>query len=1217
MIRKYIEKELSIIDEDTFQSLMDHFIAYDKNIEFKGSPGSVVAKVGTSKGTPDSYFLDKNKKYIFAEYTTQKSNIVNKLKKDINHCFEIEELVPKISEIILACTKKLKPEEFEELNQYLKNINSEIDLTIYSIQELAMKLSHFPDLNSYLPINSFEGISTLNGFINLNKGFRPNLKNPFVKNEIFDQLLDLIKNNDILLISGDQGIGKSRMAVEIARSFMENYDYKPFFVKYHSMNLTSDFLKLLDKKGNYLVVIDNYDDSFKNIDRFIQFLDNYDANIKIIITFKNQYINVINKNLNDFVFSSFNLSKISYLDLNKIIDNYLKRNKLYLKNFAKKKIINMSKGNPNLVLMTLYPAIEQDNEKFLDNPIKVYDKYFEDYKKINNISFEKEDIKILGILSFFKVFDKTDDLLNKKIEECFEINLIENWHIFEKLKKFEFVDIFNDSLVKPSDDVLKNYAFYLTFLKKNSLDFGLLLDKFIDSHYYNFKEVIYDLHNVFNFSEFKNILYPLINPFKLKYSDDYSKMLKFYKLFYYFYERDSLIFVKQWVESLEIEKYDFNEFEIPPYNGFISEISEISLLSNFYKSTIFLEESLNITLEFLLKKPSKFNLIIKEIVNNFSFTFDDFENKFQLKNKFIDFLVEKENNYNKVILKNNIFLEILSKLFLWRFSVDEYIDGAVLIRNGELYDCDSLRNLRSKLLLNLFDISNFDIIKFSQVFETYINQLNESNIEIYINEESLIYDFFKKCDNSYIFSKLIYKYIKESEKLGVNLVNNFDELYDSEKIKIAKIYTSDFDYFEPKVVISNINADLKDKNKIEIINILNVLDEIYNSDKHITSNIYLDNFFECIANKDIDIFCECFKIYITDFYFNSSTHFISTIIEKELLHIEKFYNLISMGDYKEKNWFKFSFFKYLKVNDCNEFLFNEFLDFLNETEIFYLMPEYFMKFNNIYMHNLKTLNSNGLNNIVQYISNILLNKLECSGIILLHDFFKNNLVYFQDNINLLKKLYIKYFEKDKSFDYDYSNLKAIASVDYTIIKDFLLFINNNYNYYDEDINLSFLWDLDVSEEFIDEIFGILYDKKYMITLFLTILFEGSENEIPYIKLFIKKNLNSKRRIKIIFEIILEKFTKEKFISFIKYFLENNYNIEFFKKICFEKSYVIIGDSIKYHEDNISFFKDLINMIEKLPNTLKYSEHIDYLEYLIHHEKIRIIHEQERIFKKDF
>jgi len=69
MEAKVIENYLKTVDQAAFQSLMNHLL-YLEGYHFVGAPGSVIGKNKTSKGAPDSFFVDGDK-FIFCEYTTR------------------------------------------------------------------------------------------------------------------------------------------------------------------------------------------------------------------------------------------------------------------------------------------------------------------------------------------------------------------------------------------------------------------------------------------------------------------------------------------------------------------------------------------------------------------------------------------------------------------------------------------------------------------------------------------------------------------------------------------------------------------------------------------------------------------------------------------------------------------------------------------------------------------------------------------------------------------------------------------------------------------------------------------------------------------------------------------------------------------------------------------------------------------------------------------
>ncbi|MBY0425660.1 MAG: hypothetical protein K2Q22_08500, partial [Cytophagales bacterium] len=124
MLTTIIEQHLKAIEEGAFQKMINHLLCLE-GYKFIGSPGSVIGKSKTSKGSPDSFF-DVKDGFIFCEITTQEkltggTLFIKKLIKDIDHCFD--EAVTgiskdKIVKVILAFNDELIPSEFELLKTH-------------------------------------------------------------------------------------------------------------------------------------------------------------------------------------------------------------------------------------------------------------------------------------------------------------------------------------------------------------------------------------------------------------------------------------------------------------------------------------------------------------------------------------------------------------------------------------------------------------------------------------------------------------------------------------------------------------------------------------------------------------------------------------------------------------------------------------------------------------------------------------------------------------------------------------------------------------------------------------------------------------------------------------------------------------------------------------------------------------------------------------------
>ena len=82
-----IKAKINVLEGGAFQELCDALLAR-KGYEGIHAYGMQAGTMKTTKGNPDTYFKSKNGKYIFVAYTTQKDNLFEKAKDDIEKCLD-------------------------------------------------------------------------------------------------------------------------------------------------------------------------------------------------------------------------------------------------------------------------------------------------------------------------------------------------------------------------------------------------------------------------------------------------------------------------------------------------------------------------------------------------------------------------------------------------------------------------------------------------------------------------------------------------------------------------------------------------------------------------------------------------------------------------------------------------------------------------------------------------------------------------------------------------------------------------------------------------------------------------------------------------------------------------------------------------------------------------------------------------------------------------
>ena len=280
----------------------------------------------TTPGTPDTFFL-KDDCYTLVEYTTQEDGIFQKIKDDVVKCInKIRDCKIEKGKIIEFYTSSnLKIEQFKELNDLCLSDN--IMLEIYNIDMIANLLrKEYPLIaKEYLGI----AVDTLQVLSPIEYMKEYNMKKGSVKinNELLyrddekKEILQNIADNDIVLISGKSGCGKTHLILDIMINDKSQLnEYKILCIKNRNQNLFDDLKKYLKKDNKYIIFIDDIN-NINDIGQILYFLNPINnLELKIVATVrdyaKSRVIEKIKMEENE----TDNYFKIGYINIKQLTD---------------------------------------------------------------------------------------------------------------------------------------------------------------------------------------------------------------------------------------------------------------------------------------------------------------------------------------------------------------------------------------------------------------------------------------------------------------------------------------------------------------------------------------------------------------------------------------------------------------------------------------------------------------------------------------------------------------------------------------------------------------------------------------------------------------------------------------------------------------------------------------------------------------------------------
>lgn len=1251
-----IENALQAINQASFQTLINHLLHLEGN-KFVGSPGAVVGKEKTSKGTPDSFFVNGDN-YIFVECTTKErigesKSFFDKLSKDIDHCFNENETSiskGKIEKVFLACIEKVSTDEYDSLNEKVKSFNSNATLDILTIQNLPMRIFDIPKLaEEYLSIQIVKGdIYTLEQFLlKTEKGLQPSLTNEFVgREEELKDSINILKTSDILFLSGAAGVGKSKLGVKILEELLKE-DYIPIVIQSSGVSLWDDYQHLFLPGKNHIILFDDANKSVSNLVYLLSKLEGSQSYIaKVIITSRDYVKKQVSHTLENYTHRELNIKEFKDEEIGKIIVAALPNLKHYPD--IKRKIIELAKGNARVALMATNSVVPEAETNYLDSPVLLYEKYFKKISEEIGIFNKPIILKSLAIVSFFGVLDRNNEELKDVLLSKFGIDWNELWSAIMELHNSEILDVYSEEIVKVSDQVLATYAFYKCFTDKKSavINYANWIMAFIEKYSHRISATLIDINNTFAYFHVKDLVLPHLQEVISQLKSD-KEFYEFYNLFWFYKGRDCLIYLKKWINGLSQEEYP-EKFEFSyVHNDHTKATKHFELLRNFWNHpNELLVPSLELTLKMVAKNPSRIPEVLKFVNDYFSYRVEDLEKGYLRQNILFDVLLNEKLTDVEKLIANGIFLNISEKLLGWEFTEFGSAKGsAFTILNFRLFKSDSLIALRNRILNKAYQLYDFENEHSQKLLNKIVRPGGDIDKTIFVKELPIYEDWIsKKLDNNQFahckFVNVLAKHLKDA---GVDYPDSWNGFIESDIIKLSKFLTPSWEYRRDKSIEECEKEKRQEFEKFVNENdwknlekfFLNV-DELYNQQKdsnawHIEGAI--TDIYSTIARKSKSEFESALRLFFSGKVSYPLRAFVMNVtMSEKIMTANELLNLMNEYDFKGKPYWESVLVTMIPDEQVNESFLNILIQvFQSKNEYLYIhrMLDY-LKYDNVF--NRYKIGKPKLenHNIITYLTNIIFENRRQTRCDFGFHFCEECASFFTNHVQLLKDVFWSQYEIDPHFDYNGKELKTILDIDHNFLNESLKNGKIGLSYSSkirlENINTSALWEYEEYAELIEDLLLTALEKEqftflleedvYSLFRYTSADEDATEKMKSLILNLIRKHSKNEKILLMLTEVVYHNFNAW-FIDYFKEFLLVNRNFEVTKHINFERSESWSGNRVPLIQKKIEFYQDIIRMINTLPSILDYSEHIDHFELKIIRKKQEIEDELRRDFIEEF
>ncbi|WP_428604190.1 hypothetical protein [Sedimenticola sp.] len=1244
-----IQNALKELDGGAFQKLADSYLL-NKGYPQINPIGSIAGSNKVRKGTPDTLIPANDGKYIFGEYTTISSDkVYSKFSDDIAKCLDEDKTgiaTAKIKEIVLCYTSDLSAEEIDNLREQCEEFK--LNLNLFGLGAISYDLlEKYPGIaKDYLGIEVDTGqIVTLDKFVTQyerNK-LTTTLQTEFhFREDEKNELLSLVQGSNLVIISGQAGVGKSRIAIEFYRQFIsENKSYKAFCIFNQGIDLFEDIKSYFSDSGDFLIFVDdaNRVSGFQYIVHLLQ-TKRSDQTFKILATVRDYALDKIKEICQPIGgVAEITIDPLTDEEIKKLLQDEFKiNNHLFLD-----RIVGIAQGNPRISVMAAQVAKESNTLESISDVTELYDKYYSSIKADLDTLEDRDILKVVGIVAFFRSVDRTNDILRSNIENVFGISADNFWEESKKLHDMEVLDMFENEVVKVSDQVLSTYLFYLVFFKEKLIDFSTLINELFPKYKQRLIDAINPILNTFNFDEIKKVMEPDVDKAWSKMQGgDENNFLQLIDVFWFLKPTDTLIYIQDKISSINNSGIDLEniKFESDPNTSLPEFLSTLSLFRYLDGNQSRL--SLDLFFQYAEKQPNDTPKILHCLTDRYGFQPDSYSYDYYIQHGVIDKLLEySDSGRNEYFTR--LFIALVENYLRTHFSCAKSGRAhTITFTQFDLIESKSLRNLREKILRQLFDLFK------NKGYQKHILKLliahtqsgrNVSVAGIVEDDSKLILPFFiSALDPSDIYHCIVVqKYLKLLKRLDIKTKKTLKEKFRSQEYMLYDLLTNKLERIELKLShdayreyknkkIDTLTASYSEDDYNKILHQLYKIQKTLEGYSQWQINQGILSILENFLARDAIQSCNVIKHYLWQGDYLEISPWIVMYNMLRRCEATKVFDVINTPEYSTKDRWLFSYYQNLPSHEVQKEHLDALCELYENSDNKYFINEidYLLKYEAIK----KGFIAEIIAIIIRRASSASEYALSISQLLNPHtEIYKNIHSVFSGNFSLLEDAYIAIDKVDHHADYNGSFLTMLLDNDQTFIDRYLeeKFSRKDYlSHHDDSRDYSFIWMREDFASVMERITSVVFEQErkrkcfgYYESFFNKSVNPQTDNSIlnkqnKYIINEIETKFNNNKYMCFLFSVV-SGFSLERKLVFYKSFLDKNKSFDDFKEIPYEPIISSWSESaVPMLQEKIDFLEEIV----QLCNSVELLKHRQFLEQRIQEIRNRIQKEKKRDFIKE-
>ena len=1246
-----IQTKLTELDGGAFQKLADAYL-HKKGYEQINSLGSVIGADKTRGGTPDTLVLLPNGKYVFAEHTTQQDGIYEKLKKDLDKCFNEAKTgiaVEKIDEVVICYTSTLKTSELDLLSDQCQKLG--VNLNIFGIDTLSYDLyQKYPGIaRDFLGIEvDTRQILTPDDFVTAydKNAIATPLNTTFhFREEELAQVLQELEESNLVVVSGKPGVGKSRFVLECCDQFVAvhpQYQVRCIFLR--GVDLFEDLRVYFSEPGSYLIFVDDANRVSK-FEYFIQLLSDQreDQQIKVIATVRDYALEKVREVARPYPhWRDLELNPLKEEQIKQLVkDEYGIIHPLY-----SERIAEIAQGNPRLAIMAARLAKQENTLESISNVSSLYDEYYGSIRRDIEELGDENILKAAGIVAFFRTVDYSNKEMMGAIEEAFGIPQEVFWKAVRRLDGLELLDMYENEVVRTSDQVLATYFFYLAFFKERSLDFAALLNHFFPRLQYRLVDVLNPVLNTFDSMKIVEIMRPHVDRAWETYekAGDEANLMHFMEVFWFLKQTDILLYVRDCISKIEPEPGDVSKLEIKPSSN-LSSPSLLSTLGLFSYSSDEnnLRNALDLLFKYLIKRQSELSQALYILTKQLGFEYDSWAYEFIKQQIVIDELWKKVNDGKDQVL-SKLFLAVAEHYLQTQFDTTQLNGRSTFnIIKFELAPTTELIDLRRRIwkrVLQLYQIPIFQKEVLDLLHKYCLSGHQFSVNELIAQDAVEVITFIESTldSSNYCHCIVVQDYLDHLENHQVAFSEELRDRFTNETYALSKVLLFDcgernnldleYEEYEQRkrqqIEAHFTNYCFTDYKQFfeQCLEIQGETDRRNHNKYHFPSRVV--EVLIALADRDGDLYVEVLEHYLNlgDPLKLNDLRLVDRLMQ--IYGVEKAYKFLNKLDYPSRREWLFGFYRLLPQEEIKVECLAQIYELYRESAPDEMPQDldFLLKYRSF-----------DENVVVRVVEIILEKSAEDSNYLFALSFLFQPAMevnkalpdLFKNHLDLLKKAYLAVLKTNRP-DRNGQIFTYILDLAPNFIFEYIDLIDKRKeqsHHFDDTRNYSFLWRRENYEEMMSQIVEYIYTQEQEggvlpLIKFFRLTADATDNALieerqnSLLTKLMEKRHKDIEFIRFLFGAI-PYFSGERRLQFISFFLEHNNNFEEFKKLPLERdTWSWQGSAVPMYQTRVKYFESLLQLL----NTVDFLQHKQYVERYVHGLRESIEQEKKNNFRED-